>query len=137
MDAKEVFGVDLDVASVRIAQKNAKTLGLIEKTNWIIADINCVRGTFDTILQNPPFGVQQRRSDRQFVLKSLELSRIIYSFHKSGDSNRSFIKRFIEEHGGKITNIFPMTMEIPRIFKFHTKKKHSIQVDLYRIEGKI
>jgi putative methylase len=136
LDAKEVFGVDLDVASVMIAQKNAKTLGLIEKTNWIIADINCVRGTFDTILQNPPFGVQQRRSDRQFVIKSLELSRIIYSFHKSGDSNRVFIKRFIEEHGGKITNIFPMTMEIPRIFKFHTKKKQSIQVDLYRIEGK-
>jgi predicted RNA methylase len=27
-------------------------------------------------------------------------------------------------------------MEIPRMFKFHTKKKKSIQVDLYRIEGK-
>jgi predicted RNA methylase len=27
-------------------------------------------------------------------------------------------------------------MEIPRMFKFHTKKKKSIQVDLYKIEGK-
>ncbi|MBT8171787.1 hypothetical protein KJN74_02810, partial [Candidatus Bathyarchaeota archaeon] len=108
-----------------------------EKTNWIIGDITVVRGTFDTILQNPPFGVQQRRADRKFLIKSLELGKTIYSFHKAGDSNRKFIKRFIEEHGGKITNIFPITKEIPRMFKFHTKKKRSIQVDLYRIEGKI
>ena len=136
LDAKEVFGVDLDKASVRLAQRNAKILAVTENTHWIVADIDCIKGTFDTILQNPPFGVQRRGADRRFIIKSLELSSTIYSFHKSGHSNRIFIKRFIEEHGGKITNIFPMTMEIPRIFKFHTKKKQSIQVDLYRIEGK-
>jgi len=136
LDAKEVFGVDLDKASVRLAQRNAKTLAVTENAHWIVADIDCIKGTFDTILQNPPFGVQRRGADRRFIIKSLELSSTIYSFHKSGHSNRIFIKRFIEEHGGKITNIFPMTMEIPRIFKFHTKKKQSIQVDLYRIEGK-
>ncbi|MFC1486957.1 METTL5 family protein [Thermoproteota archaeon] len=136
LDAKEVFGVDLDKASVRVAQRNAKSLAVTENAHWIIADIDCIKGTFDTILQNPPFGVQRRGADRRFIIKSLELSSTIYSFHKSGHSNRIFIKRFIEEHGGKITNIFPMTMEIPRIFKFHTKKKQSIQVDLYRIEGK-
>jgi len=111
-------------------------LAVTENAHWIVADIDCIKGTFDTILQNPPFGVQRRGADRRFIIKSLELSSTIYSFHKSGHSNRIFIKRFIEEHGGKITNIFPMTMEIPRIFKFHTKKKQSIQVDLYRIEGK-
>ena len=136
LEAKEVFGVDLDKASVRLAQRNAKTLAVTENAHWIVADIDCIKGTFDTILQNPPFGVQRRGADRRFIIKSLELSSTIYSFHKSGHSNRIFIKRFIEVHGGKITNIFPMTMEIPRIFKFHTKKKQSIQVDLYRIEGK-
>jgi putative methylase len=136
LDAKEVFGVDVDRAAVRVAQKNAETMGVKEKTHWIVADINVVTGAFDTVLQNPPFGVQRKRADRLFIAKSLELSSVIYSFHKGGDSNREFIKRFIEEHGGKVTNIFPVTMEIPRMFKFHTKKKKSIQVDLYRIEGK-
>ncbi|MCW4015586.1 MAG: METTL5 family protein [Candidatus Bathyarchaeota archaeon] len=136
LDAKEVLGVDVDRVAVKIAQKNAETMGVKETTNWIISDIDVVRGSFDTVLQNPPFGVQRRGADRRFISKSLELSSIIYSFHKGGDSNREFIKRFIEEHGGKITNIFPMSMEIPRMFKFHTKKKQSIQVDLYRIEGK-
>jgi putative methylase len=136
LGAKEVFGVDVDAAAVRVAQKNAETLGVKETVQFIVADLDVVEGNFDTVLQNPPFGVQRKRADRRFIAKSLELSRAIYSFHKGGDSNRQFIKRFIEEHGGKVTNIFPMTMEIPRMFKFHTKKKKIIQVDLYRIEGK-
>ncbi len=136
LGAKEVFGVDVDGVAVRMAQKNAKRMSVKEKTHWIVAGIEVVTGAFDTILQNPPFGVQRRRADRSFIKKALELGRIVYSFHKSGESNREFIKRFIEGHGGRITNIFPMKMEIPRMFEFHTKRKRSIQVDLYRIEGK-
>ena len=137
LDAKEVFGVDLDKAAVKVAQKNAEKLGVKEKTRWIVADIDVVRGVFDTVLQNPPFGVQRKRADRRFITKSLELSGTVYSFHKAGESNREFIKRFIEEHGGKISTIFPLEMDIPRMFKFHTKKKKITQVDLYRIEGKV
>ena len=136
LGAKEVFGVDVDPIAVRVAQKNAEIMGVKEKTHCIAADIDVVKGTFDTVLQNPPFGVQRRRADRRFITKSLELSSTIYSFHKGGESNREFIKRFIEGHGGRVTNIFPLKMEIPRMFKFHTKRKRSIQVDLYRIEGK-
>jgi len=136
LGAREVFGVDVDGVAVRVAQKNAEIMGVKERTNWIVADIGVVKGSFDTVLQNPPFGVQRRRADRRFISKSLELSSTIYSFHKGGEGNREFIKRFIEGHGGRVTNIFPLKMEIPRMFKFHTKKKRSIQVDLYRIEGK-
>ena len=137
LGAKEAVGVDLEKAAVKIAQKNAENFDSEEKTHWIVADIDVVNGTFDTVLQNPPFGVQQRRADRRFITKALEIGSIVYSFHKAGESNRKFIKRFIEEHGGKITTIFPLEMEIPKMFKFHTKKKKSIQVDLYRIEGKV
>ncbi len=136
LGAREVFGVDVDGVAVRVAQKNAEIMGVKERTNWIVADIGVVKGSFDTVLQNPPFGVQRRRADRRFISKSLELSSTIYSFHKGGEGNREFIKRFIEGHGGRVTNIFPLKMKIPRMFKFHTKKKRSIQVDLYRIEGK-
>ena len=137
LGAKEVVGVDLEGASVKVAQENAEKMGVKEKTQWIIADIGVVNGAFNTVLQNPPFGVQRRRADRRFITKSLELGSTIYSFHKAGESNREFIKRFIEEQGGKISTIFPLEMEIPRMFKFHTKKKKITQVDLYRIEGKV
>jgi putative methylase len=136
LGARETFGVDVDKVAVNVARKNAETIDMRKKTHWIVADIDFMQGTFDTVLQNPPFGVQRRRADRKFIKKSLELGRRIYSLHKSGERNREFIKRFIEKHGGKVTGIFPMKMDVPRMFEFHTKKKHIVQVDLYRIEGK-
>lgn len=134
--AKEAFGVDIDRVAIRMAHNNAEKMGVREKTHWILADIDMVRGSFDTVLQNPPFGVQRKGADRKFLEKSLELGHRVYSFHKSGKNNREFIKRFIEKRGGKVTGVFPMEIEIPRLFKFHTKRKHRVKTDLYQIEGK-
>jgi putative methylase len=136
LGAKEIFGVDIDKLAVRTAKKNAEKLKMDKKTNWITADIEVLRGHFDTVLQNPPFGVQRKGADRRFIEKALEISHKVYSLHKSGEGNRVFIKRFIELHGGKVTGIFPMEMNIPKMFEFHTKKKYSLKVDLYLIEGK-
>jgi len=134
--AKEAFGVDIDRVAVSVAHNNAERMGVKERTHWILADIDVMRGSFDTVLQNPPFGVQRKGADRKFLEKSLELGDRVYSIHKSGKSNREFIKRFIERCGGKLTGVFPMEIEIPRLFKFHTKRKHLVNADLYRIEGK-
>ena len=136
LGAREVIGVDIDKMAVREAKKNAEEANVNEKVQWVVADIDIVRGAFDTVLQNPPFGVQKRKADRKFIEKSLELGRRIYSLHKGGKSNREFIKTFIEKRGGKVTGIFVMKMDIPRLFEFHTRRRHIFAVDLYRIEGK-
>jgi len=137
LGAKEAIGIDIDRVAVRVAQKNARAMEIKEKMHWVVADVDVMRGRFDTVLQNPPFGVQRRKADRKFIRKALELGRVIYSLHKGGEHNRGFIKRFIDKHGGRITGIFPMDMEIPRLFGFHIKKKHIVSADLYRIEGKV
>ncbi len=137
LGARETFGVDVDRAAVKMAQRNAEELNAGEMTHWIAGDIGTIQGSFDTILQNPPFGVQRRRADRKFIKRSLELGRRIYSLHKAGEANRGFIKRFIEKHGGKVMSIFTLKVQIPRLFEFHTRKTHAVQVDLYRIEGKV
>jgi len=136
LGARETFGVDVDKVAVNAARENAERMDVKRKTHWVTADIDIIRRTFDTVLQNPPFGVQRRRADRKFIKKSLELGRTVYSLHKGGKSNREFIKRFIERHGGRVTGMFPMEMDIPRLFEFHTKRKRTVQVDLYRIEGR-
>jgi putative methylase len=137
LGARETFGVDIDRVVVRIAQRNAEELNAREITHWITGDIGVIHGSFDTVLQNPPFGVQRRRADRKFIERSVELGRRIYSLHKAGEGNREFIKRFIEKRGGKVMSIFTSKMQIPRLFEFHTRKTHAVQVDLYRIEGKV
>jgi len=135
LGAEMAVGVDIDEAATRVALRNAATLGVSDKTFWVTGDINVIHGEFDTVLQNPPFGVQRRRADRAFLLKALEIGRVIYSLHKSGKRNQEFIKRFIEQHGGKISGIFPMELNIPPTFEFHTERKHVVKVDLYRMEG--
>jgi putative methylase len=135
LGAVETVGVDIDKEAVKLAKKSAEKLGLQKQTCWVIGDIDVLRGRFDTVLQNPPFGVQKRSADRKFLLKALELAPRVYSLHKGGESNRVFIKRFIEGHGGKVTGIVPMKLNIPRLFKFHTERKHEVEVDLYRITG--
>ena len=132
--AREAVGIDIDRSAVKKAKENAERLSLTSRLNWVAGDIDVLRGRFDTVLQNPPFGVQRRSADRRFLLKAMQLSPRVYSLHKAGIANRAFIKRFIEANGGKVTSIFQMRFSIPRMFKFHTERRHEVDVDLYRIE---
>jgi len=134
--AAEAVGVDLDGVAVRVARGSAGRLGVEARTHWVVGDVGVVRGLFDTVLQNPPFGVQRRGADRMFLERALELGCVAYSLHKAGGGNREFIKGFVDRHGGRVTGVFSMDFEVPRLFGFHTEKRHVVRVDLYRLEGR-
>ena len=136
LGAAQVVGVDIDKTAVKIATENANKLNVKDKTDWVAGDIDALRGIFDTVLQNPPFGVQRRRADRKFLVKALQLARRIYSLHKSGENNRDFILEFVRQHGGRTVSMHLMEIFIPRLFEFHTKRKHKVKVDLYVIESR-
>ncbi|MGE5637499.1 MAG: METTL5 family protein [Chloroflexota bacterium] len=150
LGAKTVVGIDVDETAIAVASEITK----IQKLNadWIIGDISAVAGEFDTVLQNPPFGVQKRRADREFLEKALEIGCSIYSLHNHPltdehlihrlrkTNNRflqveasSFMKRFVGANGGVIVAVYALLMTIPRMFDFHTKLRHNIVVDLYVI----
>jgi putative methylase len=155
LGAKQVIGVDIDKTAVKTAFKNSEKTGLRNSVQWIVADIDAIYGRFDTVIQNPPFGIQKRKADRKFLKKALEVGKSIYSLHKSSHRDNAiskklkasrtntvlvfpsnFIKRFIERHDGKIKAVYPMLMMIPHMFNFHTKRRHEFIVDLYVINGK-
>jgi putative methylase len=153
LGAKQAVGVDIDKNAVKTALENSLRTNWKEKMQWIAADIDAVCGKFDTVLQNPPFGVQRRGADRKFLEKALDVGNVVYSLHKSPHKDKAFIKKlktrkngvmpsapspflkkFIEEHGGKIRAVYAMVMTIPYMFRFHTKRKYEFAVDLYVIE---
>ena len=153
LEAKQVVGVDIDKTAIRTALENSLRTGLKDKVQWVVADIDAVHGRFDTVLQNPPFGVQKRKADRKFLEEALEVGNNIYSLHKNLHKDKAFtkklkatktnlipvhpspfLKKFIEEHDGKIKAVYAMLMTIPHMFRFHTKRKHEFIVDLYVIE---
>ena len=153
--AKQVVGVDIDKTAVKVAFENSEKTGLKNKVQWIVADIGAIHGRFDTVVQNPPFGVQKRKADRKFLKKALQVGKNVYSLHKSSNRDKAllkklkasrtnivlvfpsnFIKRFVERHNGKIKAVYAMLMAIPHMFNFHTKRRHEFVVDLYVINGK-
>jgi len=153
LGAQLVVGVDIDKAAVRIASDNAEQAGLKANVQWVVGDIGAVAGRFDTVLQNPPFGVQKRAADRKFLEKALGIGRMVYSLHKHPRTDKQLIKRlkanagslmrvspspfiqkFAEDHGGSVEAVYALLMTIPRMFDFHTKSRHDFVVDLYLIK---
>jgi putative methylase len=155
LGAKYVLGVDIDRVAIKTAFENSSRTGLTTNVDWILGDINTVVGAFDTILENPPFGVQIRAADRRFLVKALELGKVIYSLHNHPFTDRHliakikansgrpfevnaspFIQRFIDANGGKIEAVYALPMTIPHMFDFHLFAKRTIVVDLYIIKQK-
>ncbi len=152
LGAGSVVGVDIDKTAVKVAAENSVTVGLQDKVEWVAGDIDAVAGRFDTVVQNPPFGVQKRKADRRFLEKALEVAGVVYSLHnhpvtdkrliaklKAGSGQplqveaSPFVRQFVEERKGRVEGVYALPLTIPRMFDFHTKEKHYIVIDLYVI----
>ena len=153
LGAKSAVGIDIDKSAVKVAIENSQATDLEGKVDWVIGDIDSVTGKFDTVLQNPPFGVQKHSADRRFIEKALQLGSTIFSLHNHpyGDKQlfsrlkaasarllqvdaSPFLQRLIERNGGRIEAVYALPFVIPRMFDFHTRARHEVVIDLYVIK---
>lgn len=134
LGARKVVGVDIDQRALTVAEQNARRVGV--EITWVKQDVMKLDASdVDTVIQNPPFGVQKRGADMSFLRKALKLTNEVYSLHKATPQNREFIAKRVKEIGGKITDRVELSFQIPRQFDFHTHDTYRFEVDLYRIEG--
>jgi putative methylase len=153
LGAQHVVGADIDKTAIQTASENSEKAGSRVDVQWVLGDIGAVTGSFDTVLQNPPFGVQKRAADRKFLEKALEVGNVVYSLHNHPCTDKQliqrlkanpggllqvspspFIERFVESRSGVVKAVYAMLMTIPRMFDFHTKIKHDFVIDLYLIK---
>lgn len=87
LGARTIVGVDIDTSSIRVASQSAKVLHT--EADWVVGDIRTIRGSFDTVLMNPPFGTKQPHADLQFLQCAQNLASVIYSIHKSSTGQLS------------------------------------------------
>ena len=150
--AKDVVGVDIDRLAIQTANENSKNICLSDAVQWVLGDLSAVGGRFNTVLQNPPFGVQAREADRAFLVKALEVGNCVYSLHSHPEVDSRLIKqlkasqgflqvpaspfleKFIAKNGGSVKAVYALLMTIPRMFDFHTKLKHDFVIDMYVIK---
>ncbi|MCW4055026.1 MAG: METTL5 family protein [Candidatus Bathyarchaeota archaeon] len=153
LGAQCVVGVDIEKTAIKTASKNSEKTGFRTDVQWIIGDVSVITGSFDTVLQNPPFGVQKRAADRKFLEKALEVGNVVYSVHNHPCIDKHlirrlkanpggllqvspspFIEKFVESRRGVVKAVYALLMTIPRMFDFHTKIRHEFVVDLYFIK---
>ncbi|MEM2564114.1 MAG: METTL5 family protein [Candidatus Bathyarchaeia archaeon] len=131
LGAELVVGVDIDREAIAAAINNANKLNA--KVDFIVGDVECIRGHFDTTLMNPPFGSWHRGADVKFLRKALEISDVVYSLHKRSQSVREFLRERIQQMGGIVDRIYEMEIVIGRTYNFHKKRRYIVEADLYRI----
>ncbi|MCS7368907.1 MAG: METTL5 family protein [archaeon GBS-70-058] len=135
LGAEMVLGVDLDFEALKTALDNAKSLGLYFAISFVRADVSHLplARRFDTVIQNPPFGVHRRGADRMFLEAAIRSARVVYSLHKYTPQNHVFLSNLISKLGGRLSGHLRFAITIPHTFDFHREFKRKVNVILYRI----
>ena len=137
LGATRAIGIDIQSKALKVSQRNSVSLGTDTKTDFVLCDVDqiAIAKKFDTVVSNPPFGIKKRGADLSFLRKAIAISETIYSIHLGTEKNRAFLEQEIERLGGTVTRIERFEFPIERIYEFHRKAMHMIEVDLYRIKS--
>jgi predicted RNA methylase len=138
LNARHVIGIDVQSKALKASQMNSRLLGIEDIVDWVLGDVSSLqlRCLVDTVVSNPPFGVKKRGADLRFLTKAVSIANVTYSIHLAGDKNRVFLKNEVEKLGARVTQIETFQFPIGKLFDFHKKNVHMIDVDLYRICSK-
>ena len=129
LGADYVVGVDMDWRALKLAAENCKRMKL--EADWVLSSLEALRGPVNTVVMNPPFGTKRPHADTQFLRTAITIGHVVYSIHKV--TTREHLAHWFRENDCLATVIMSTNMEIPHQFSFHRKRKHQVEVDVFRI----
>ena len=91
---------------------------------------------FDTLIQNPPFGSQEkgsRHADRKFMEFAVNSADVIYSFHMK--NTEEFVIDYYRELGAEVSHKLVYKFPIPKIYDFHKEESRDVKVVVLRVEN--
>jgi len=138
LGAKKAFLIDIDAEAVDLSMQNKAFLESEtgQKLNAIFSagEIGVFDEKVDVVIMNPPFGTKNESIDTIFLLKAMDVAKVIYSFHKA--STKQHIDQLISESSFEATHYteydFPIKMTMPH----HRKKVERIKVGFWRLKKK-
>lgn len=133
LGAKFVYFVDKDSEAIKVLKKNIEQLeyDLSDKYEIRNVDVEQFKEKVDTVVENPPFGVQKAHADKAFLETSFKISKVIYSLHKP--ESRNFIEKICKDHDCDVSNYCEYAFPIKGTMGHHTRKIHRINVGCWRI----
>lgn len=136
LGAKKAYFVDNDEEALSICKQNisAVVADLAAKSAVMNSEVHEFKREVDTVVQNPPFGTKQKHADKEFLLQAFKVAKVVYSMHKIETAD--FVKKLSSDNGFKVTNIFPLKLQLKATYEFHRSKIRRIDVGLFRIDRK-
>ncbi len=135
LGASEALLVDVDGEALKAACRRAGEAGMGERAGCLTCDVEYLplrAKRFDTVLENPPFGVHSRGADVRFLSVAAALGRVVYSIHKL-PTLRFVSKKALELGCSSVETILVDKICIPPVFFFHTRRMHCVDIVALRI----
>lgn len=144
MGARYVLGVDIDETALDICYENIQgfemdTIDLLQQDVRLLGQpgmVDRLKGSFDTVIMNPPFGTKHNEGlDMVFVKTALDIAKTsVYSLHKT--STKEHIQKKANSWGVDMEEVAEVRFNIDNSYKFHKKKSVDIEVCLLRFAHK-
>ncbi len=135
LGARRVISIEIDHEVLYVGKKHIDQEGF---ENWfpILSDVLSFQGKpADTVLMNPPFGMQSKYRDVEFLNSALRLGNIVYSLHWHSEKNEKYLRAWVENQGARVTDSLVFDYELPKQFAFHKKSKKITRLVVLRIEN--
>lgn len=129
LGARKVTGVDKDEGALTVARRNAKVAEV--EVQWLRSDIaNLPALRADTILMNPPFGIQKKGAEKPFLRVAITRLRPgggLYFFASPG--SQMLIERYALTTKVKVEDRLRSIWPFPPMFRHHTQRMGKVMVD--------
>lgn len=132
LGAARSTGVEIDAGALDVAREAAAALGV--EPAFVAADATSYAEPHDTVIMNPPFGAQfaARHLDTAFVEAALRCATVVYSLHSAETAKH--LERLGSGLGADVEFVTRYSFPLPAQFRFHTREKVDVDVNLYRFE---
>lgn len=139
LGARLATGVDVDPASVALAQQAAGRMGVAAATWFVVAGLADWRpeaGAFDTVVMNPPFGAQKgnKHADRLFLERAADAVRpggTVWFLALS--RTEGFLGQRAKALGARIERVAHWDYPLEATMAHHTADARLVEVGGYRL----
>ncbi len=134
LGARKVYFTDVDNDAILLTKQNLNSLKL---QNYVLLhqDISEFNQKIDIVLENPPFGIQTPYADKPFLIKAMQVSNTIYSFHKI--ESKQFIEALASDHNFNVSFVLPIKLTIKKTQKFHKKSVYPINIGIWKLKRNV
>ncbi|NPA86074.1 MAG: methyltransferase [bacterium] len=131
LGAKKVYLIEIDPELAELCKKNAALLGIEDKVIVLTDDVLQADISADTVLQNPPFGIETGKGmDRKFLQKAMQVAPVVYSLHHYHENALRVVVRWAEQQGFLVLLDAIYEFRLKPFLDSHKKKVHMYKVAL-------